>query len=73
MFINPKHVLRAFVVAGAAGAACWVVIAFMGDGTLQARFTLGGIYAVERPGNYPVVCFVEKSIGAMSCLQLNGQ
>lgn len=51
------------MVAIAAG-----VMALSGAGKLQSMTTLGGIYAVEHPGNFEAVCFVNKDSGSMSCL-----
>lgn len=45
---------------------------FNGDGGLRKMVTLGGIYSVE-PKGYDVVCFVEKSMGALSCLPNKNQ
>lgn len=46
----------------------WGVSFLFGDGGFQRMTTLSGIYAVERPSGYNVVCFVERSYGAMQCL-----
>lgn len=45
--------------------------AMTGDGGIERLTTLSGIYAVEEPGGHKgVVCFAERSSGAMSCLKI---
>lgn len=41
-----------------------------GDGGLKRMTTLSGIYAVENPGGWPVVCFADKSSpeGGIDCV-----
>jgi len=40
----------------------------LGSGGFKRLTTISGVYTVENPGNFPVVCFVEKSSGSMQCL-----
>lgn len=40
-----------------------------GDGGFKRMTTMSGIYAVERPAGHDVVCFVERSSGAMDCIK----
>ncbi len=43
-------------------------ILFSGAGKFTRMTTIGGIYAVEKPGGKDVTCFVNKDSGSMSCL-----
>lgn len=62
----PIGVVAAVVVAVFAG-----ILILTGDGGLARMTTLSGIYAVERPGGHPVVCFVERAASAMDCVPMS--
>lgn len=49
------------------GVALMVIGMMSGEGALQKRLTLSGIYAVEIEGHH-VVCFVNKDGGSMHCI-----
>lgn len=46
----------------------WIYISFVGDGKFERMTTFGGIYAVDEPSGWPVVCFIEKESNSMQCL-----
>jgi len=48
-----------------------LLMVFSGEGGLARMTTISGIYAVDKPEGYPVVCFVDKSAGAMSCVPMS--
>lgn len=50
-----------------------IVQVMSGDGSLTRMTTLGGVYAVCKPGGYDVVCFGDKSgsDGGVSCVALS--
>ena len=43
---------------------------FSGDGGLKRLTTISGVYTVEKPDGYNVVCFMEKGGNGMQCLPL---
>jgi len=59
----------AFYIAIALTLVFSIAFFLTGDGGLEKMTTLSGIYAVENPSGYKVVCFVERGSGAMSCLK----
>jgi len=45
----------------------------MGEGDFKRKFTISGIYAICKPENYDVVCFLDSDgkDGGMSCIPLS--
>lgn len=43
---------------------------FMGAGAFKRMTTIGGVYSVCRPDNYPVVCFLDSDsdAGGLFCM-----
>lgn len=70
------YMVRAVIVIAVSLVILLVVAgswALSGSGRLQRALTLGGIYAVCKPGDYDVVCFGDKSSpnGGLACVPLS--
>lgn len=45
-----------------------LLLSACGDGAIKRMTTVAGIYAVNHPDGFPVVCFVEASHGGVFCV-----
>ncbi len=66
-FMRLNYVIACLIAVAVAGII-GVVAMFNGDGGFKGMTTISGIYAVDKPQGYEVVCFVKKSSGYMDCL-----
>ncbi len=66
--------LKAYIISGIILIIFIVIfvtaVIFNGDGGFKEMTTISGIYAVEKPQGYEVVCFVKKSSGEIDCLTI---
>lgn len=66
-----KFVIKIAAIAAVAVCVILAVTYFLtGPGWLERSFTLSGIYAVERPDGYDVVCFGDSGHrdGGITCV-----